>query len=391
MKGRKLNKKYDSIETKLIRAGEMSPRIMGSVSMPVFQSSTYEYGGEEGYDAIRYIRLNNTPNHLVLNDKLAELENAEAAIVTSSGMAAISTSLLSVLKKGDHLLAQNSLYGGTFDFITKDLNDLGIEFDLIDADEPDTWGKKLRSNTKAIYVESITNPLMMVSDLKSVVEFAEKHNLVSLIDNTFTSPVLFRAAEFGFDISLHSCTKYMNGHNDIVAGAAIGKEKYIKKIVHKLGHLGGTLDPHTCFLLHRGLKTLALRMRYQCESALKIAEFLKTVSTVKKVNYPGLASDKYHSRAKEYFSGFSGMMSFELEGGVEKALRFINNLSIPVYAPSLGGVESLIVIPFKTSHAGLTAEELSNQGISEGLIRFSVGIESTSDLIDDLKTAFDSL
>lgn len=391
MRRRKLSKKYNSIETKLVRSGELIPRIMGSVSMPIFQSSTYEYGGEEGYDSIRYIRLNNTPNHLVLNDKLAELENAEAAIVTTSGMSAISTSLLAILKKGDHLLAQNSLYGGTFDFITKDFDDMGIEFDLIDGDKPETWKEKLRPNTKAIYVESISNPLMIVCELCSVVDFAKEYGLISMIDNTFTSPVLFKAAEFGFDISLHSCTKYMNGHNDIVAGAAIGKEKYIKQIIHKLGHLGGTLDPHTCFLLQRGLKTLALRMRYQCESAHKIAEFLQSNAMIKKVNYPGLANNKYYFNAKKYFSGFGGMMSFELVGGLNAALRFISNLTIPIYAPSLGGVETLIIIPSKTSHAGLTSKELQLQGIDDGLIRLSVGIENVSDLISDLEYALSNI
>src|SRR5438477_9306172 len=276
------------MQTKLIHAGEPEPKILGAVNMPIFQSSTFEYAGEKSYDAVRYIRLNNTPNHIALHKKLAAIENAETAVVTSSGMAAISTALLTVLKKGDHLLAQDNVYGGTFDFITKDFENFGIEYDLINGNEPDTWKNKLKPNTKAIYVESISNPSVQVCDLKSIVKFAKENNLVSLIDNTFASPYNFRPVEMGFDISLHSCTKYLNGHTDLVAGAAIGKADMIEKITHKLNHLGGTLDPHTCFLLHRGMKTLVLRMKYQNESALKIANFLEKHSSVKKVNYPGL-------------------------------------------------------------------------------------------------------
>ncbi len=386
-----MKSKYKNIETQLIRSGELDPRVLGAVSMPVFQSSTFEYTGEIGYNSIRYIRLNNTPNHIVLNRKLSEIENAEAAMVTSSGMAAITTSLLTILSKGDHLLAQNSLYGGTFDFITKDLSQYGIEYDLIDGDSPDSWESMLKPNTKAVYVESITNPLMQVCDLKSVVRFAKDKKIISLIDNTFTSPVNFKPLDIGFDLSLHSCTKYLNGHNDIVAGAVCGKAEMIEKISHKLGHLGGTLDPHTCFLLQRGMKTLALRMRYQNESALEIAEFLRKRKEIETVNYPGLTSNKYYKRASELFSGFGGMISFEIKGGEPSAEKFIKKLTLPIYAPSLGGVETLIIIPSKTSHAGLSESEKKAQGISSGLIRLSVGIENTRDLIEDIDQALSRL
>lgn len=386
-----MKSKYKNIETQLIRSGELEPRVMGAVSMPVFQSSTFEYAGEVGYNSIRYIRLNNTPNHIVLNRKLAEIENAEAAMVTSSGMAAITTSLLTVLGNGDHLLAQSSLYGGTFDFITKDLSGYGIEYDLIDGDSPDTWESKLKPDTKAIYVESITNPLMQVCDLEAVAKFAKDNGIISLIDNTFTSPVNFRPLDIGFDLSLHSCTKYMNGHNDIAAGAVCGRTEMIERISHKLGHLGGTLDPHACFLLHRGMKTLALRIKYQNESAQKIAEFLERRKEIEKVNYPGLTSNKYHKRAGELFSGFGGMISFVIKGGEPAAEKFIKELTLPVYAPSLGGVETLIILPSKTSHAGLTDTEKNAQGISDGLIRLSVGIENTGELIDDFEKALSAL
>ncbi len=376
-----------NIETKLIHSGEPRPGVMGAVSMPVFQSSTFEYSGEVGYHAIRYIRLNNTPNHVALSAKLADLENAEAAMVTSSGMAAISTALLTVLNKGDHLLMQKVLYGGTFDFVIKELSLYGIEYDLIDAESPETWKSKIRKNTKAIYVESITNPLMQVADLKAVTKFANEHGIISMIDNTFTSPVNFRPPEIGFDLSLHSCSKYMNGHNDIVAGAVIGKKELVEKFTHKLGHLGGSLDPHACFLLDRGLKTLALRVRYQNQSALEIAEYLEKHPKVVTVNYPGLSSSRYFKRAKELFEGCGGMISFEIAGGLDSAEKFIKNLRIPIYAPSLGGVESLIILPSKTSHAGLTDEEKRSSGITDGLIRLSVGIENTQDLINDIDTA----
>jgi cystathionine beta-lyase/cystathionine gamma-synthase len=311
------------IETKLIHAGEPEPRISGAVTMPIYQTAMFEYAGETSYHDLKYIRLNNTPNHVALHQKLAALENAEAALVTSSGMAAITTSLLTVLRAGDHLLAQNCLYGGTHDFVNKDLAEFGIEFDFIDAADPNSWKSKVRPNTKAIYVETMTNPLIEVGELKAVPKFAKAHGLISLIDNTFASPMNFRPVESGFDLSLHSCTKYLNGHNDIVAGAVIGRAELIEKITHKLNHLGGSLDPHACFLLHRGMKTLAVRMKQHNESALKIAQLLESHPKISKVNYPGLESHPGHRRAKEMFDGFSGMLSFELKDGLLAAEKFM--------------------------------------------------------------------
>lgn len=379
------------IETKLIHAGEIEPRINGAVSMPIFQSANFEYQGESSYHEIKYIRLNNTPNHQVLHNKLAALENADSALVTASGMAAITTSLLTILSAGDHLLIQNSLYGGTHDFVTKDLPSFGIEYDFINGDEPNSWKAKLRPNTKAIYVETMTNPLMEVSDLREVVNFAKANRLVSLIDNTFASPLNFRPAEWGFDLSLHSCTKYLNGHSDIVAGAVIGVGDLIKKITHKLNHLGGTLDPHTCFLLHRGIKTLSVRVNFQNDSASKIAKFLENHPLVEKVNYPGLESHPRHLRAVELFDGFSGMLSFEIKGGVEMAKMFIEKVKLPIQAASLGGVESLVTRPATTSHSGLSPEDREKIGITDSLIRVSVGIEATEDLIEDFEQALSAL
>jgi len=380
-------KHYNHLETKLIHAGEPEPLIGGAVSMPVFQSSTFEYTGASSFNDLKYIRLNNTPNHVALHQKLAALENAEAALVTASGMAAISATILTMLSSGDHLLAQECLYGGTHDFFTKDLPKLGISSDFINGDNPDSWKGKIRPSTKALYVETMTNPLLQVAHLKEAAEFARAHGIVSIIDNTFATPINFRPPEWGFDLSLHSCTKYLNGHSDIVAGAVIGRTELIEQITHKLNHLGGSLDPHACFLLHRGMKTLAVRMKYHNESALKIAQFLEAHPAVTKVNYPGLESHPAHQRAKELFDGFSGMLSFELKGGVDAAEHFMQTITLPIVAPSLGGVETLITRPVTTSHASVSPEDLKKLGISDSLIRLSVGIEATEDLIEDFEQA----
>lgn len=378
---------YKSIDTKLVHAGEPEPRILGAVAMPIFQSAMFEYAGETDYHDLKYIRLNNTPNHVALHQKLAALENAEAALVTASGMAAISTALLTVLSAGDHLLAQDCLYGGTHDLLRRDFAGFGLSFDFIDGDDPASWKRKLRPNTKAIYVETISNPLLQVADLPAVVQFAKEHGLVSLIDNTFASPMNFRPPEWAFDLSLHSCTKYLNGHSDIVAGAVIGSAHWIERVKHKLDHLGGSLDPHACFLLHRGMKTLAVRVRHQNQSALRIAQFLEKHPKVAQVNYPGLESHPRHRRACELFNGFGGMLSFEIIGGVEAAQSFLQKAQLPVLAPSLGGIETLLTRPATTSHSGMSPEDRRRVGIRDGLIRVSVGIEAAEELIEDFEQA----
>jgi cystathionine beta-lyase/cystathionine gamma-synthase len=352
---------FTSIDTGAVHAGEPQPRIGGAVSMPIFQSSTFLYQGETDYHAARYVRLNNTPNHEVLHRKLAALEGAEAALVTSSGMAAISTALLSVLRAGDHLLAIDCPYGGTRGFIVEELPRFGISASF-----------------------TITNPMMQVPDLRGIVEFARAHDLVSMVDNTFPSPVNFRPAEIGFDLSLHSCTKYLNGHNDLAAGVAIGRSDLINNIRLLANHLGGTLDPHACFLLHRGIKTVALRVRQQNASALKIARFLDDLPSVTRVNYPGLPMNPGHERARELFGGFGGMLSFEIDGGVEAAERFLERVTIPIVAVSLGGVESLIIRPAATAYANVPADERRRLGVTDGLLRLSVGIEDADELIADL-------
>lgn len=382
-----MTRNFKRIETKLIHSGEPEPRIQGAVSMPIFQSAMFEYAGETSYHDLQYIRLNNTPNHLALHEKLAALESAEAALVTASGMAAISATLLTFLASGDHLLAQDCLYGGTHDFLTKDFPSFGLSYDFINGNDPESWKRKLRPNTKAIYVEPMTNPLLEVADHRAIVKFAKTHGLVSIIDNTFASPINFRPLEWGFDLSVHSGTKYLNGHSDIVAGAVSGSANRIEPIKHKLDRLGGSLDPHACFLLHRGMKTLAVRVKVQNESALRIAEFLEKHPRIAKVNYPGLQSHLQHQRARDLFDGFGGMLSFELKEGVEAAEAFLRNTVLPIIAPSLGGVETLLTRPATTSHSGLSPEDRQRLGITDSLIRLSVGIEATEEIIEDFERA----
>ena len=379
---------YKRLDTKLIHAGEPTPRHAGAVALPIYQSSTFEgVGGDVGYHDIRYARLSNTPNHFVLHEKLATLENAEAALVTSSGMAAISTALLTVLSAGDHAIFHRTLYGGTYDFVTHDFPAVGISYDFIDATDPSGWKSKLRPNTKVMYVESITNPLLEVGDHQEVVRFAKEHNLVTLIDNTFASPVNFRPPEHGYDLSLHSATKYLNGHTDLIAGAAMGRRQLIEKMRVKLNHLGGSLDPHACFLLHRGVKTLAVRVRQQNQNALAVARFLESHPAVARVRYPGLESHPQHQRARSLFDGFGGMVSMELKGGREAAIRFMDRSQLGIKAPSLGGVETLLSRPVAMSHSGMSPEERKSAGISDALVRISVGIEATEDLIADFDAA----
>ena len=378
---------YTHIETQLVHAGEPLPRIAGAVEMPIFQSATYESQGEASYHDLRYLRTNNTPSQIALHEKIAVLERAEAALVSASGMAAISTTLLAVLSSGDHLLAQSCLYGGTHDLITGELPKLGISADFIDAQRPDSWEARLRPTTRAIYVETMTNPLLEVGDLEGVARFARAHGLVSIIDNTLATPINFRPLEVGFDLAVHSATKYLNGHSDIVAGAVAGTAATIERIRHRANHLGGCLDPHAAFLLKRGLKTLALRVRYQNDSTLEIAQFLEAHPAVARVNYAGLESHPQHARARRLFAGFGGLLSFELEGPARRAEEFAQRVRIPTVAPSLGGVHTLLTRPASTSHAGLSRADRERLGISEGLLRLSVGIEATEDLLEDFRQA----
>jgi len=375
------------IETALIHAGAPRPRIEGAVSFPIFQSSTFELAGDGGYHDVRYIRLNNTPNHQLLHRKLAAIEGGEAALVACSGMAAISSALLSILQAGDHLLAHRTLYGGTHDFITKDLPRMGIDHTFVDADDPASWAQAMRSATRAFYVETMTNPLLEVVDLPGVTAFCRDHRLVSLIDNTCATPVNYRPIEHGFDLVVHSATKYLNGHSDIVAGAVVGRAGLVQAAKHKLDHLGGSLDPHACFLLDRGMKTLALRVRHQNDSALRIAQFLEAHPAVARVYYPGLDSHPRRDRAREWFRGCGGLLAFEPKDGQRAAEDFLKRAVLPVNAPSLGGVETLMTRPATSSHAGLPPEHRRKLGISDALVRVAIGLEATEDLVEDFGAA----
>lgn len=375
------------LDTRLVHAGEPSPRIGGALGMPIFQSATYVYGGETEYDDLPYLRLSNRPNHVALHEKLAAIEGAEAALVTASGMAAITTSLLTVLSAGDHLLAHDRLYGGTHTFLTRTLPRFGVEVDLVAFDDPDAWEWALRPTTRAIYVETITNPVLSVPDLGAVVAFARKHELVSLVDNTFATPVNFRAPEAGFDLSIHSATKYLAGHSDVIAGAVVGRADRVEAVRRLLNVLGGCLDAHACFLLHRGLKTLGVRVRAQNETAGRLAEALARHPAVRRVHYPGLPDHPTHAQARAHLDGHGGVVAFELAGGDAAAERVIERLTLAVEAASLGGVETLVSRPSRLSHSDLSAEEREAAGIPDGLVRVAVGLESAADLIADFERA----
>lgn len=380
-------KERDSIDTRMIHAGEPRPTVEGAVLQPIFQSATYEHFGDEKGKPVRYARLNNTPNHDCLHAKIASLEGTETSLVAASGMAAISAACLALIPEGGHLIAQDNLYGGTHQFFLEDFPSMGRKISFFSTDCSEDIKKLVRPETKGIFVESISNPLMKVPDLPAIASFAKEKGLLSFIDNTFPSPFNFNPSALGYDVILHSATKYLNGHTDIVAGAVAGSRAIVGRVARLLKHLGGSLDPHACFLLNRGIKTLGVRMRWHNDSALRIATALEKNSRVKRVLYPGLRSHPDFARAKELFRGFGGMLSFEFDGDPAQTDRFLRRLTLPYVAPSLGGVESLVTRPVVTSHSWLSAEEREKSGIRDNLVRFSVGLEDPQDLIWDLEQA----
>src|SRR5213593_2758521 len=379
------------IETIAVHSGERRPAPEGSVVFPIYQGTVFSIEPGTDYHDIRYIRLNSTPSQRYLHDRLAALEGAEAAVATSSGMAAITSTLLAFLKKGDHLLAGSCLYGGTHDFLTQHAPDLGLACTFVDDQRPETWKAALRPETKMFLVETITNPLMRVPRLQEVVEFARRERLTTVIDNTFASPVNFRPLSIGFDISFHSATKYLNGHSDLVAGCVLGSRDRVERVRRMLNLLGGTLDPHAGFLLARGSKTLALRVKAQNANAMALARFLATRSEVREVNYPGLETHPDHAHARRLLSGFGGMLSLRMKGGMEGARRLIAALRIPYVAPSLGGVETLITQPAFSSHAGMKREDRERLGVTDDLVRVSCGIENADDLVEDFRQALEKV
>lgn len=386
-----MNGNGESVETLAVHGGERRPGPEGSVVFPIYQGTVYSVEPGTDYHDIKYIRLNSTPSQAYLHDKLAAVEGAGAAIATSSGMAAVTTVLLSVMRAGDHLLASDCLYGGTHDFLTNHAADLGWSFSFVDAGRPETWEAARTPRTRVFLVETITNPLMRVGALDEIADFGRREGIVTVIDNTFASPVNFRPLRAGFDVAFHSATKYLGGHSDLVAGAVMGDEEHIERVRKTLNHFGGSLDPHTGFLLARGIKTLALRVRAQNDNALALARFLAAHSAVAVVNYPGLPDHPDHARAARMLSGFGGMLSLRLRGGPGAAQGLLDTVDLPFVAPSLGGVETLITRPATTSHAGMSPEDRDRLGITPDLIRVSVGIEGTEDLIADFAQALDKI
>lgn len=376
-----------TFDTRAIHEGEPSPRIEGAVALPIFQTATYTH--ENPQDPVRYVRYNNSPNHEALHEKIASLESTEDALVAASGMAAITATLLTLLQANDHLVALRSIYGGTIDLFEDLFPRFDISHSFLPEDGPSAWSDALTSSTTVLYAESITNPLLDVPRLQAMVDFADTHNLVSVIDSTFASPVNLRPAEIGFDVVLHSGTKYLAGHSDQAAGVVAGRGDRMTEIGHTLKLLGGMLDPHACFLLHRSLKTLGVRVRQQNATAQTVAEALEAHDTVDQVYYPGLPSHPDHERACSLLNGFGGMVSFRLvpETSVD---TFFETLSLPIRAPSLGGVETLITQPIHTSHASMDPADREALGITERFIRLSVGLEGADDLVDDLTDALDA-
>ncbi len=378
------------LRTQLIHAGQHHPRIGGAAVTPIFQTATFDFRGDDPDETLRYLRYNNTPNHEELHRKLAILEEADAALVTASGMAAIASTLLAHLSRGDHLVVQDSLYGGTATLVDVELPRMGISVDRFDARRPETLAAVLRPATRAVLTEALSNPLVRVPDHDGILALAREHRLLTLIDATFVTPVNFKPVAAGYDLALHSCTKYLNGHSDLVAGAVVGRHDLVERVATCARSLGGTLDAHACFLLDRGLKTLSLRVGYQNESAQRIATWLEHRTEVTTVHYPGLPSHPDHQRGKQYYTGFGGVLAFDLANGAVAA-ALLRNLRLAIAAPSLGGVETLVSRPMLTSHAGLAPSERLRLGIVDGQVRLAVGIEATDDLIADLEQALDHM
>jgi cystathionine beta-lyase/cystathionine gamma-synthase len=376
-------------ETEAVRGGTDLAKKNGPLSTPIYQTSTFEVTDMQ--EQIRatnsdsfYTRYGN-PTHTVAENAIAELEGADAALLFSSGMAAITTSILTLVKAGDHIVAQRDIYGGAIKFFSKWLPKLGIETTFVDTNDIEQHESAIRPNTKILYVESPTNPTVRVVDLEKIAALARKHNLITAIDSTFSTPINCRPAEWGIDLVLHSGTKYFGGHSDLISGVAAGRRDLIEQIHQARTTFGGCMDPHAAFLLLRGIKTLAVRVERQNESALRIAEFLNRHPSVAKVHYPLLKAHPDYAIAKKQMTGAGGVVSFEVKGNGADACRVAEALNLFTLAPSLGGVDSLVTIPVLTSHYLVDPELLKKMGVTEQMIRLSVGIEHADDLIADLE------
>ena len=382
-----MTKKLSGVNTACVHAGQLEDKQFKGAVSPLYPSSSYAY---EGVETVRYPRYFNTPNQVALAQKMAALEHGEAALIFGSGMGAISNALLAFLRSGDHVVLQEAIYGGTYNLAQEEFEKYGIQYSFAKDTSVAAFEKEIRSNTKVIYIETPSNPLLRITDIRKIAELARKHKLVSMIDNTFASPVNQNPLDLGIDISIHSATKYMGGHSDILAGTVIGSESHIDRIYQLGKNMGANLSDYTVWLLERSLKTMGLRVKAQSENAMALATFLEGHPRISRVYYPGLASHPDHEIAASQMKAFGGMLSFELQDGLDVA-AFLNSLELIRPSMSLAGVESTILAPTKTSHALLSAEAREAQGIRDGLLRFSVGIEEKEDLIAELTRALDSL
>jgi cystathionine beta-lyase len=368
--------------TLCVHAGTYVDRPTGGVNTPVFTSTAYAYPNPANENI--YPRYFNVPNQNVIAAKVAALEKAEAGLVFGSGMAAISTLLFAWLKPGDHAVFQADLYGGTYHFIAKELAGFGIELAFVRT--PAELHDALRPNSRLVYVESPSNPSLRCIDLAAVAKLAHERGVLSAIDNTFATPINQTPLDHGIDVVIHSATKYLNGHSDVNAGVVVSTCEVVRKLNEYAVNHGGMLDSHACYQLERGMKTLALRIRQQNENAGKLARFLEGHPAVARVNYPGLPSHPDHTLAARQMRGFGGMLSFELRQPA-KVDAMLNELLVVTPALSLGGVETLVCVPSRTSHRTLSSAERQQAGISDGLVRVSVGIEDIADLEADFERA----
>ena len=373
--------KKNKPETLCVHEGQIEDPLYNGAVSPLYMSTAYSYKKGDMYP--RYF---NTPNQVGLSKKISSLENAEETLVFGSGMAAISTSLLSFLSSGDHVIFQPDLYGGTRNFATEHLNTYGIDYSFSKSVDLKDFESQIKDNTKVIYVESPSNPLMKVVDLKGISELAKDNNIITIIDNTFASPVNQNPIPLGIDIVIHSATKYLGGHSDILAGSVSSSKKNMESVFSVGKSLGGNLSDYTVWLLERSLKTLFVRVAKQNKNANELAHYLQNHDCLNKVFYPGLENSIYHNLAKSQMNDYTGMLSFEINKHISREI-FESNLKLIQPAISLAGVESTINVPYLTSHKWLPKEEKRKQGISENLVRFSVGIEDVNDLKRDLDQA----
>jgi cystathionine beta-lyase/cystathionine gamma-synthase len=365
-------------------APRSSPGI--GVSSPLVQSVNFaqETGTSEG---LLYTRYGNTPNAVLVQKRLAALEGAESALVLSSGMGATACAMLALLRSGDHLVTSSWIYGGTRKLFTEDLIGMGIEVTMVNPMEPRAWRKALRKNTRVVFLESPVNPTCRVIELGSLQNLAHNEGIALVVDSTFASPINFRPLEHGVDVVIHSATKYLNGHHDVLAGVVCGSEPFIDEVRRKMTVWGQAPDPFACWLLERGLKTIEVRVKRQNESAMRIAEWCSKRPEIAKIHYPGLTTHPDHKIAKALLDGFGGMLAIELKGGGVAAVKFVKKLQIFTYAASLGGVDSLVIEPRYSSHEHMSPDEREKIGIPDGFLRMSIGIENAEDLIADIEQA----